>query len=252
MSTDDRPRGVIRLGGPSGPPRTEPAAGPTTSSPPRARTRPPELTRAAPHTRFGGRGALQANLNWLPGSGADLNLCCLISFKDGTVKVVQALADDYGSLTSWPYVALDHDDRTGESSDGETLRVNPEHRALFDRLLFFVYIYEGAVDFRRLGAAVSVTAPGDPGCRILLDESPAGSIACAVALVTPDGAGLTVRREVRWFPGHPVLSSHEQIDRAYGFGVEWTPTEKPPRRPVDPRRGDSTAPRDRNGPEAGR
>ncbi|MFD9500260.1 tellurium resistance protein TerA [Streptomyces sp. NPDC060035] len=199
--------------------------------------RPPELTRAAPARRFGGRGALQANLNWLPGSGADVNLCCLVSFKDGTVQVVQALADDYGSLTSWPYVALDHDDRTGESSDGETLRVNPQHRALFDRLLFFVYIYEGAADFRRLGATVTVTAPGDPGCRILLDESPAGAIACAIALVTPDVTGLAVRREVRWFSGRPDMSSHEQIDQAYGFGVTWTLTEKPPRKPVDPRRG---------------
>ncbi|WP_157839049.1 hypothetical protein [Streptomyces flavidovirens] len=110
MSADDRPRGVIRLRGP------RPPAG--TDSPPRA------LTRADPQARIAGRGVLQANLNWLPSAGADLNLCCLVSFTDGSTTVVQALGDDYGSLTSWPYVALDHDDRTGESSDGETLRVN--------------------------------------------------------------------------------------------------------------------------------
>lgn len=224
---------MIRLGGPAGGSRTGPVPTPTTGGDPR----PAELTRAAPDGRFGGRGALQANLNWMPGPGADVNLCCLVSFRDGTVQVVQALGDDYGSLTSWPYVVLDQDDRTGESSDGETLRVNPRHRALFDRLLFFVYLYEGAADFRRLGATATVTAPGDPGCRILLDESPAGSVACAVALVTPDTTGFRVRREVRWFPGDPAVSPHEQIDRAYGFGVEWTRMEKPPRRPVDPRRG---------------
>ncbi len=234
MSTDDRPRGVIRLanprstGGTGG--RTEPGVG----------TQPPELTRAAPHTRFDGRGVLQANLNWLPGTGADVNLCCLVSFTDGTVRVVQALGDDYGSLASWPYVALDHDDRTGDSSDGETLRVNLEHRALFDRLLFFVYVYEGAADFRQLGATVSVTAPGDTGCRILLDDSPAGSTACAIALVTPAGDGLIVRREVRWFPGLPDGAAvHEQVDRAYGFGVQWTMGEKPPRPSADRRRSES-------------
>ncbi|MEV0743605.1 tellurium resistance protein TerA [Streptomyces sp. NPDC050273] len=233
MGTDDRPRGVIRLGGPAGGSRTAPVPAPTTGDDPR----PAELTRGAPDGRFGGRGVLQANLNWLPGPGADVNLCCLVSFRDGRVQVVQSLGDDYGSLAAWPYVALDQDDRTGASSDGETLRVNPQHRALFDRLLFFVYLYEGAADFRSLGATATVTAPGDAGRRILLDESPAGSVACAIALVTPDTNGFRVRREVRWFPGHPELSPHEQIDRAYGFGVEWTMMEKPPRRPVDPRRG---------------
>ncbi|MET9509873.1 tellurium resistance protein [Streptomyces flavidovirens] len=222
MSADDRPRGVIRLGGP------RPPAG--ADSPPRA------LTRADPQVRIAGRGALQANLNWLPSAGADLNLCCLVSFTDGSTTVVQALGDDYGSLTSWPYVALDHDDRTGESSDGETLRVNLEHRTAFRRLLFFVYIYEGAADFRRLGATVTVTAPSDPGCRILLDDSPAGSTACAIALVTPDNGGLSVRREVRWFTGWPVMSPHEQIDQAYGFGMgSWTTMAKRPF-PTDDRR----------------
>ncbi|MGX1886010.1 tellurium resistance protein [Streptomyces sp. NPDC055287] len=215
MSADDRPRGVIRLRD------ARPRAG--TDSPPHL------LTRAAPQARISGRGVLQANLNWLPGVGADLNLCCLVSFTDGSATVVQALGDDYGSLTSPPYVALDHDDRTGESSDGETLRVSLEHRAAFRRLLFFVYIYEGAADFRRLGATVNVTAPSDAGCRILLDDSPAGSTACAIALVAPDNGGLSVRREVRWFTGWPVMSPHEQIDQAYGFGIaSWTTMAKRP------------------------
>ncbi|MGA5100621.1 tellurium resistance protein [Streptomyces lavendulocolor] len=209
--SDDRPRGVIRLRGERPPAETV-------------------LTTAAPRARITGRGALQANLNWLPGFDADLNLCCLMTFTDGTSTVVQALGDDYGSLTSWPYVRLDHDDRTGASSDGETLRVNLEQRARFRRLLFFVYVYEGAADFRRLGASVTVTAPGDQAVRILLDDSPPGTTACAVALAVPEGEALSLRREVRWFPGWPVRSPHEQIDEAYGFGIAWTTMSKPPRR----------------------
>ncbi|MFS0695061.1 tellurium resistance protein [Streptomyces nitrosporeus] len=197
---------------------------------------PPLLTGRAPRARFGGRGTLQANLNWLPDAGADLNLCCLVAFRDGTARVVQALADDYGSLTEWPYISLDHDDRTGDSSDGETLRVDLARGALFERLLFFVYIYEGAADFRHLGASVTVTAPGDPGCRILLDDSPQSAVACAIALVTPDTEGVTVRREVRWFTGRPDVIIHEQVDRAYGFGMDWFPASKPPLPPRDARR----------------
>ncbi|OEJ51869.1 hypothetical protein [Streptomyces agglomeratus] len=214
MSTDNRPRGVIRLREPRNPVRPD--------GPP-----PTLLTRADPQARIAGRGVLQANLNWLPEAGADLNLCCLVSSTDGSATVVQSLGDDYGSLTSPPYVALDHDDRTGESSDGETLRVSIEHHAAFKRLLFFVYIYEGAADFRDLGAVATVTAPSGDGCRILLDDSPPGSTACAVALVAPDNGGLSVRREVRWFTGWPVMAPHRQINDAYGFGIEsWTTMEK--------------------------
>ncbi|MET7366021.1 tellurium resistance protein TerA [Streptomyces sp. NPDC005566] len=223
MSTDDRRRGVIRLRGQQ-PPAAEERRGQAAAEP-----APPVLTGSAPRARFGRRGTLHANLNWRPGADADVNLCCLVSFKDGTARVVQALADAHGSLTEWPYIALDHDDRTGDSSDGETLRVDLGRGALFDRLLFFVYIYEGAADFRRLGAAVTVTSPDDPGCRILLDDSPEGAVACAIALIAPDDRGITVRREVRWFTDLPGVILHEQIDRAYGFGLDWTPAAKPPR-----------------------
>lgn len=182
MSSDNRVRGVIPLRAQQDPGRRL-------------------LTRDSPQVRVGGRGVLQANLNWLPGARADVNLCCLIKFRDGTATCVQSLGDNFGALDAWPYVALDQDDRTGASADGETLRVGLGHRERFEKLLFFVYIYEGSADFRRLGASVTVTEPSGPGCRILLDDSPAGSVGCAIALVTPDAGGLTVRREVSWFTG---------------------------------------------------
>ncbi|MET9609103.1 tellurium resistance protein TerA [Streptomyces sp. NPDC006512] len=209
MGSADRPRGVIRLRGEEG------AA--------------PVLTRAAPQARIRGRGQLQANLNWLPAARADLNLCALVEFRDGRATVVQALGEDFGSLTQWPYLALDHDDRTGGSSDGETLRVNLAHRERFARLLFFVYIYEGSADFRRLGATVDVTAPAGPGCRILLDDSPAGAQGCTIASAVPDGDALTVRREVNWYVPDGDRYVHEMIDRQYGFGLDWVRGTKPPR-----------------------
>ncbi|MFD6875183.1 MULTISPECIES: tellurium resistance protein [unclassified Streptomyces] len=213
MGSADRPRGVIRLRGEEG------AA--------------PVLTRASPQARIRGRGTLRANLNWLPAARADVNLCALAQFRDGRATVVQALGGDFGSLTEWPHLALDHDDRTGDSSDGETLRVNLAHRDLFARLLFFVYVYEGSADFRRLGATVDVTEPSGPGCRILLDDSPAGATGCTIAIAVPDGDALTVRREVNWYAPDGDRNVHELIDRQYGFGLNWVRATKPPldRRP---------------------
>lgn len=190
---------------------------------------PPVLSSASPQARITGRGILQANLNWASGVDADLDLGCLVAFPDGGGLAVQALGEAYGSLDEWPYVALDQDDRTGASADGETLRVNLAHTARFERLLFYVYVYEGAVDFRRLGATVTVTAPGEAGCRIPLDDSPAGAVACAVALVRPAVGGLSVRREARWFRPVDGLWIHQQLDQAYGFGFEWTYATKPSR-----------------------
>ncbi|MFI6289774.1 tellurium resistance protein TerA [Streptomyces sp. NPDC051018] len=189
------------------------------------------LTRGSPAVRLTGRGVLQVNLNWPPGHDADLDLGALIEFTDGGTAVVQALGDDYGSLTSWPYAALDQDDRTGGASDGETLRVSMEHRALFRRLLIFAYVYEGAVDFRRLGATAEITGPDRSGGshRILLDDSPPGAVACAIARVTAEGDGLTMLREVRWFTASQESLIQQQIDRAYGYGMTWVPMTKPPR-----------------------
>jgi tellurite resistance protein TerA len=248
-SGDDRPRGVIHLRNSSAPSAPPPPPTPTVSPAPtgspvpadsrdlrRPRTpvrapgsepAPVVLSAARPQTRFtGSRGVLQANLNWRPGADADLDLGCLVACREGDGTAVQALGGSYGSLTRWPYVSLDQDDRTGASSDGETLRVSLDHAHVFERLLLYVYVYEGAVDFRALGATVTVTVPGEPGARIHLDDSPSGATACAIALVRPAVDGLSLRREVRWFRPSPELWIQQQLDAAYGFGFQWVYASK--------------------------
>ncbi|MFJ7969522.1 tellurium resistance protein [Streptomyces sp. NPDC096324] len=229
MSNDERRRATIRL-------RPAPGVGPGTdarraaptarevprSPAPRAETM---LTRSAPSARITGRGVLQVNLNRPPGTGADLDLGCMAAFTDGTCAAVQPLGNTFGSLSRWPYMELDQDDRTGASADGETVRVDLERRELFRRLLFHVYVYSGAVDFRSLGATATVTAPSG-GFRIALDDSPEGATGCAIALAAPAEGGLTVSREVRWFTGTPRHSVQEQMDSAYGFGLAWVRMRK--------------------------
>ncbi|MFF5012627.1 tellurium resistance protein [Streptomyces sp. NPDC001165] len=185
-----------------------------------------DLTKQTPRARITGRGILQVNLNWSVTSEADLDLGCMVLTRDGTGIAVQPLGEQWGSLDAWPYVSIDQDDRTGETSDGETLRISLEHRCEFTKLLVYVYLYEGAADFRSLGGVVTVSAP-DGTWRIHLDDSPAGATACAIALLTPGRDTLDLRREVRWFTGTPWLSNQQLIDQAYGFGFDWVPGAKP-------------------------
>jgi tellurite resistance protein TerA len=235
LSKDDRPRGTIRLrptaDGAQADGR-EPGIGrEQTAARERAaardgRPRPPSsadiaLTKAAPQARIAGRGVLQVNLNWSAATEADLDLGCLAAFTDGSGLAVQPLGNSFGSLTTWPYVELDQDDRTGASSDGETLRINLDRREHFRQLLFYVYVYEGAVDFRRLGATATVTAPSG-GFRIALDDSPGGVNGCAIALAAPGPDGLTISREVRWYTATERDPVQQLMDRTYGFGFPWT------------------------------
>ncbi|MFJ4340208.1 tellurium resistance protein [Streptomyces sp. NPDC088915] len=215
----DRPRGVVRLK----PKSVEHEAAPETAAVHREtghRGAETLLTKTTPRALVAGRGMLQANLNWSASTGADLDLGCLIELTDGSVHVVQALGNTFGALDAPPYVQLDQDDRTGASSDGETVRMNLEYRARMRRTLVYTFVYEGAVDFRSLGGVVTVTAPSG-GLRILLDDAPAGATACAIASISSGPEGTVVRREVRWFTATQWQSNQQLIDRAYGFGIDW-------------------------------
>lgn len=218
MSGDGRQRKVIHLKGESPAGLRERA--------PEGRSGAVDLTKQTPRVEIGGRGVLQVNLNWSVASEADLDLGCMVRTRDGAGVAVQPLGAEFGDLASWPYVSLDQDDRTGESPDGETLRINLDQRQKFTKLLVYAYVYEGAVDFRRLGGAVTISAPSGTW-RIHLDDSPAGVNACAIALLVPERGALGLRREVRWFTAQPWLSSQQLIDEAYGFGFDWVPAVKP-------------------------
>ena len=102
----------------------------------------------------GGLGEILINLNWNArpvstakkqgffsrlfgegeGGGIDLDLGCLWELKDGSKGSVQALGKNFGNLNSAPFVALDGDDRTGENSAGENLRINGNQLSKIKRI----------------------------------------------------------------------------------------------------------------------
>ena len=113
-----------------------------------------------------GLGEILVNLNWNSkpvnkgffsslfggNEGIDLDLGCLFELKDGTKGCVQALGNAFGSLNQKPYISLDGDDRTGESTDGENLRINGNKLSEIKRILVYTFIYEGVANWQHADA----------------------------------------------------------------------------------------------------
>ncbi|MEU1823278.1 TerD family protein [Streptomyces abikoensis] len=203
------------------------------------------LTKDAPRVSLakqgGTSGALRVNLNWSIRQqtrtwgqrlglalqpGIDLDLGALFELTDGTKGVVQALGNSFGSLHRPPYIHLDGDDRTGAVESGENLTVNLDHTAAFRRVLVFVTIYEGATSFAGLHATVTLQPQHGAPIDFSLDECVVASNVCALALITNSGGELVVQREARYLVPDRGVSPQRTLDRAYDWGLNWTPGRK--------------------------
>jgi tellurite resistance protein TerA len=127
-------------------------------------------------------GEILINLNWTQGvekkgiwgaskvQSIDLDLGAFVELADGTKHVVQALGNSFGSLNSAPYVALDGDDRTGEASGGENLRVNGKMFSNIKRMLVYTFIYEGVANWQQANGIVTIKYPGGDDIIVRMDE----------------------------------------------------------------------------------
>ncbi|MFG3014974.1 TerD family protein [Streptomyces cinerochromogenes] len=237
------------------PPAAPPAPSPSAAVPPPPPAAPPApaaqpvrlskvtLTKAAPSVSLakqgGTSGAMQVNLNWQMrkpptgwsrwsggGDNVDLDLCALYELADGRKGVVQALGNAFGSLHRPPYIHLDGDDRTGAMATGENLTINLDHARDFRRILVFVTIYEGARSFADLHATVTLQPQYGAPIEFSLDECTVASPVCALALITNTGGDLLVQREARYLVPEHGSSPQRTMDRAYGWGMNWTPGRK--------------------------
>ncbi|MGJ5749651.1 TerD family protein [Streptomyces puniciscabiei] len=229
---------------PTMPTAPRPSAPATPPAPQPVRLSKVTLTKTAPSVSLakqgGTSGVMRVNLNWqmrkhLSGWGGrwgggrgelDLDLCALYELADGRKGVVQALGNAFGSLHRPPYIHLDGDDRTGAVASGENLTVNLDHRQDFRRILVFVTIYEGASSFADLHATVTLQPQHGAPIDFSLDECTVPSTVCALALITNTGGDLLVQREARYLVPERGVSPQRTIDRAYGWGMDWTPGRK--------------------------
>ncbi|MEU8031344.1 TerD family protein [Streptomyces sp. NPDC049099] len=223
---------------PSAPPTAAPAPAPQP-----VRLSKVTLTKTAPSVSLakqgGTSGTMRVNLNWqmrkeLSGWGRwgggqgdlDLDLCALYELADGRKGVVQALGNAFGSLHRPPYIHLDGDDRTGATASGENLTINLDRTKEFRRILVFVTIYQGAASFAGLHATVTLQPQHGAPIDFSLDECTVPSTVCALALITNTGGDLIVQREARYLVPERGVSPQRTMDRAYGWGMNWTPGRK--------------------------
>ena len=205
------------------------------------------LTAAAPQVSLsksgGSSGTIRINLNWSSGSatpppatggffkrlaaqaqipkGVDLDLGCLYELSDGSKGVVQALGNSFGSLDRAPWIKLDGDDRTGSVTSGENMSINLAQPGRFRRVLIFAMIYEGAPNWAAVDGVVTLSPITGPQIEVRLDASSQASRICAVAQLINQGNDLVVQREVKYIDGGQSL-----LDKAYGWGMNWTPGRK--------------------------
>ena len=177
-------------------------------------------------------GEILINLNWsqpqkrggffAPTPQAiDLDLGCLFEFKNGLKGSVQALGNSFGSLTAPPYIALDGDDRSGSSANGENLRVNGKMISQIKRILVYTFIYEGAANWREANGVVTVKCPGSQEIIVRMDEYGSNLPMCAIALLENNNdETFSVEKIVRFYQGHRFM------DRDFNWGLNWVPGRK--------------------------
>lgn len=179
-------------------------------------------------------GEVLINLNWnqapqkkglfsfLKGnSGIDLDLGCLFELKNGGKGAVQALGNSFGSLSQMPYIALDGDDRTGQNTSGENLRINGAHVHDIKRILVYTFIYEGVANWKDVDGIVTVKCPPSQDIIVKMDEYNASMKMCAIAMLENENdETFTVEKLIQFFNGH------QEMDKAYHWNMQWTPGRK--------------------------
>ncbi|KQM63386.1 universal stress protein [Sphingomonas sp. Leaf17] len=173
-------------------------------------------------------GEIVVNLNWsrgkkgLFGSGSaiDLDLGCLFELADGRKGAVQALGNSFGSFDAAPYIMLSGDDRTGDVSSGETMRINGARWAEVKRVIVFANIYDGVPNWQQTDGVVTVTMPDQPPIEVRMTEGRNDQRLCGIVLIENRGGSFDATRIVEYFRDQQVL------DERLGWGMRWVAGRK--------------------------
>lgn len=190
-----------------------------------------------------GFGRIHVNLNWnqngataaapaktgflarLTGAsastGVDLDLGCMYEMADGKAGLVQALGNAWGDVDRRPFIRLEADDRTGQSSGGENLIINGDHFSDIKRALIFAFIYKGAPNWAATDGVVTINMPEQAPIEVRLDQG-GNQMMCAIAMIENVGGSLQVSKLAEYFAQQGKDSAHALMDRRFGFGLRWT------------------------------
>ncbi|MCK5284116.1 MAG: TerD family protein [Alphaproteobacteria bacterium] len=154
--------------------------------------------------------------------GVDLDIGCLYELKDGSRGAIQAFGNDkFGNFKEPPYIALSGDERTGDA-DGhdEYILVNGMHWDKVKRILVYIYIYDGAPNWKQINPRIIIDVPGENDLIVTLSAHNDRLSLCAVGGLENIRGGIKLTNYTEYFPGH------DEMDRAFGFGLNWDDGEK--------------------------
>lgn len=148
--------------------------------------------------------------------GVDIDLGCLYELKNGRRGGMQAFGEHHGALKEEPYIFLSGDERTGErEGPDETITVNGAHWHEINKILVYIYIYKGADNWAQVKPQVQVRVPGEEPMVVTLQARKNTMALCAVAKLENIRGGIRVTSLLEYYHGHM------EMDRAFGFGLEW-------------------------------
>ncbi len=157
-------------------------------------------------------------------AGVDLDLGCLYKLKNAVRGGLQAFGDTHGALDKEPFIALSSDERTGDrEGPDETIVINGAHWEEIEKLLIYVYIYDGAKNWAAVRPQIQVRVPGEQPMVVTLSAAQKALPVCAVAHIENIRGGIRMTGCLEYFPGHA------EMDRAFGYGLEWESGSKRPR-----------------------
>lgn len=149
-------------------------------------------------------------------TGVDLDLGCLYELKNDNRGGMQAFGEVHGALNEEPYISLTGDERKGDrAGPDEMILVNGAHWNEIERILIYVYIYEGARNWASVKPQIQVRVPGEQPMIVTLNARKTRMSVCAVAGIENVRGGIKLTSYLEYFPGHA------EMDRAFGYGLEW-------------------------------
>lgn len=155
--------------------------------------------------------------------GVDLDIGCLFELKNGKRGAIQAFGKNFGALDSEPYIQLSGDERTGEAEgEDELILVNGAHWNDIQRIVIYIYIYKGAENWEAVQPQIQVRVPNEEPMIVSLHAKRQELALCAVAGLENIRKGIKMTNYLEYFPGHA------ELDRAFGFGLDWEDGQKQP------------------------
>lgn len=155
--------------------------------------------------------------------GVDLDIGCLYEMQDGTRGSIQAFGEKFGSYNNPPYVSLSGDERTGDAEGhDEYMLVNGAKWNEIKRMLVYIYIYKGAPSWSEIKPQVVIDVPGENDLYVTLGAHDDALCLCAVGELENIRGGIKLTNRTEYFPGH------EEMDRAFGYGLSWEDGRKAP------------------------